>query len=49
MEEEIINSYLTFTVDGGLYGVHVSRVVELQAYENTEAKREVWPQASEPE
>lgn len=37
MEEEIINSYLTFAVDGGLYGVHVSRVVEIQAYEKPEA------------
>ncbi len=33
MEEEQINSYLTFSVNGGVYGVHVSKVVEILAYE----------------
>lgn len=31
-EEEQINSYLTFKVNEGLYGVHVSKVVEIMAY-----------------
>jgi chemotaxis signal transduction protein len=38
MEEEIINSYLTFRVNGGTYGVHVSRVVEILAYDAPKAK-----------
>lgn len=37
MEEEVINSFLTFTIGGGLYGVHVSRVVEIEAYASPEA------------
>ncbi|MCI5776716.1 MAG: chemotaxis protein CheW [Bacteroidales bacterium] len=35
--DETINSYLTFTVNGGLYGVHVTRVVEIQAYDTPDA------------
>lgn len=37
MEDEIINSYLTFEVNGGVYGVHVSKVVEIMAYVKPEA------------
>lgn len=32
MEEETNNSFLTFQVNGALYGVGVTRVVEIQAY-----------------
>lgn len=35
--DETINSYLTFTVNGGLYGLHVTRVVEIQAYDTPDA------------
>lgn len=37
MEEEIINSYLTFEVNGGVYGIHVSKVVEIMAYVKPQA------------
>lgn len=37
MEEEAISSFLTFTIGGGLYGVHVSRVVEIEGYTSPEA------------
>ncbi len=37
MEEEI-NSYLTFKVNNGIYGLHVSRVVEILAYDSPKAK-----------
>ena len=33
MEEEAINSYLTFSVNGNMFGVHVSKVVEILAYQ----------------
>lgn len=32
-EEEQIYSYLTFRVNGDLYGIHVSKVVEIMAYQ----------------
>lgn len=32
MEEEIINSFLTFEVNGATYGIHVAHVVEIMAY-----------------
>ena len=35
--EEAINSYLTFMINGGLYGIHVSKVVEIMAYETPQA------------
>ena len=38
MEEEIINSYLTFKVNGSLCGIHVGKVVEIMAYEQPQAK-----------
>lgn len=37
MEDEIINSFLTFEVNGGTYGVHVSKVVEIMAYVKPQA------------
>ena len=36
--EEAINSYLTFMINGGLYGIHVSKVVEIMAYETPQAQ-----------
>ncbi len=37
MEEEIINSFLTFEVNGGIYGLHVAKVVEIMAYVKPQA------------
>lgn len=37
MEDEIINSFLTFEVNGGIYGIHVSKVVEIMAYVKPQA------------
>lgn len=37
MEDEIINSFLTFEVNGGIYGIHVSKVVEIMAYSKPQA------------
>lgn len=37
MEDEIINSFLTFEVNGGVYGIHVSKVVEIMAYTKPQA------------
>ncbi len=37
MEDEIINSFLTFEVNGGIYGLHVSKVVEIMAYVKPQA------------
>lgn len=37
MEEENNNSFLTFQVNGALYGVSVTRVVEIQAYAKPDA------------
>ena len=42
-EEEQINSYLTFKVNGGLYGVHVSKVVEIMAYEEPRSRSAAAP------
>ena len=42
-EEEVVNSFLTFKVNGGIYGVHVSKVVEILAYEQPKASAGAMP------